>query len=246
MLCHSHAMSSAGIVQSTREGHSIDISLRDVSISTRRGGFVVEGINADIPGGSFGVLIGSAGTGHSALLLAMTGRFKIASGRIEVGSRSLPEDQRWVRRNSAIHLSEADGGFDGGLRVREEVQRAVLLGRPGYRQARGKQLADRLEEILTPWCADIDPRTLLGELTAWQRARLKIALGVVPAARVVAIDGIGNGIPVSQKHQLWAWLAQWARDTGVTVLGTGIEVPGELTANTVIVELDRHVEAQAS
>ena len=40
-------MSSAGIVQSTREGHSIDISLRDVSISTRRGGFVVEGINAD-------------------------------------------------------------------------------------------------------------------------------------------------------------------------------------------------------
>ena len=53
MLCHSHAMSSAGIVQSTREGHSIDISLRDVSISTRRGGFVVEGINADIPGGSF-------------------------------------------------------------------------------------------------------------------------------------------------------------------------------------------------
>jgi ABC-type multidrug transport system ATPase subunit len=239
-------MSSAGIVQSVREDEPIGVSLRDVSISTRRGGFVVEGISGDIPGGSFAVLTGSAGTGHSALLLAMTGRFKIASGRIEVGGHSLPEDQRWVRRHTAIQLSEADGGFDGGLRVREEVQRAVLLGRPGYQQARGKQMAQRLDEILTPWCADIDPQTLLGELTAWQRARLKIALGVVPAARVVAIDGIGNGIPEAQKHQLWQWLAQWAQNAGVTVLGTGIEVPGELPANTVIVELDRHAEQQAS
>ena len=107
-------------------------------------------------------------------------------------------------------------------------------------------MAQRLNEILTPWCADIDPQTLLGELTAWQRARLKIALGVVPAARVVAIDGIGNGIPEAQKHQLWQWLAQWAQNAGVTVLGTGIEVPGELPANTVIVELDRHAEQQAS
>lgn len=123
-------MSSAGIVQSVREDEPIGVSLRDVSISTRRGGFVVEGISGDIPGGSFAVLTGSAGTGHSALLLAMTGRFKIASGRIEVGGHSLPEDQRWVRRHTAIQLSEADGGFDGGLRVREEVQRAVLLGRP--------------------------------------------------------------------------------------------------------------------
>jgi ABC-type multidrug transport system ATPase subunit len=222
------------------------IALRSVSIVTRRRGRIVEDITADIAGGSLCVLVGPAGSGHSALLMAMTGRFRISDGHITIGNKRLPEHERWARRHMSFLMSGAEAGPDDGMRVREELQRAVLLGRPRYQQARGGRLDAVIDEILQPWCSDIDPHSLLRDLSAWQLARLQIALGVVPTADVVAIDGIGVGVPRAQQQQVWQWLGQWAGDAGVTVLASAIEVPGELPPNCTTIELASRGQVRAT
>src|SRR4051812_50064521 len=70
-----------------------NVTLRDVR-KTYAGGFeAIKGINFDVGDGQFCVLVGPSGCGKSTLLRMVAGLETISSGEIDIGGRTLKQNE---------------------------------------------------------------------------------------------------------------------------------------------------------
>lgn len=113
------------------------IRLEDVTVQA--GGFRLEGVSLEIPTGSYGVLMGSTGSGKTSVLEAVAGLRSVTAGRIFLNDRdvtALPPGER------GIGYVPQDGALFRTMTVRQHLAFALKL-----RAEPAAAISARVEEL---------------------------------------------------------------------------------------------------
>ncbi|WP_232382898.1 ATP-binding cassette domain-containing protein [Actinomadura violacea] len=191
------------------------VRTRGLSLRGARG-WVFRDVDLDVPAGGLAAVSGIAGSGRTALLLALGGRMKPTGGTGTVGGLAL-DDLRAVQRIAALGIVPGVTDLDPALTVRENVREALalhegILGRFRGRDARMRAALDRAG-------LKTDPRTLAEDLAPEEAQLLGAALALVGDPRLLLLDDIDEGLPADRQRALWRRLCAIA-DSGVTVIAT--------------------------
>ena len=195
----------------TNPGHGIGDALSSPpqesgSLSAQRltfardGRLVIDGVDIDLPVGSFGAVIGPNGAGKSTLLHLLVGTLPVASGAVLFDGDDLLALRRRERAR-IVALSEQHGDGDTGLRVTD----VVLLGRTphiGRWSTEGPDdrriVADALAAVGMAEFADRPFDTLSGG----ERQRVHLARALAQQPRLLLLDEPTNHLDVRAQLSL--------------------------------------------
>ncbi|GAA2791076.1 ATP-binding cassette domain-containing protein [Saccharopolyspora taberi] len=189
-------------------------------------GIVFEGIDLRVRPGELGVLTGPGGSGRTAMLLALSGRLRLASGHLEVSGHVLPSQARAVRQ--LVLPARLRPGFelDEQHTVRGVItERRLISGisRPA------------VDELLARVGVDPYPSDLIWELHPAERLLLSIALAAAAAPAAIVVDDVEAGLTAAGRTRVWTALRLLVQ-TGMTVIASSTEAP---SGDAVVIRLPR-------
>jgi ABC-type multidrug transport system ATPase subunit len=201
-------------------------------------GWAVRGISVDAGPGSLVAVEGPSGSGRTCLLLALTGRMKVAEGTAEVGGARLPKQLSAVRRFSALAHVPGVTDLDPALTVGEHLRERALLQRRfggslrGLLRPRSERAAEsrrRVDEALDAAGLDVEalpkgPRTAVRDLERLEALRLSVALALIARPRLLGVDDADLKLAGSERAQVWDLLRSLA-EAGTTVVAVCSEAP---------------------
>ena len=210
-------------------------------------GPVFDGVSFSADAGALIAVVGASGSGRTCLLLALTGRMKANRGHAEVGGHPLPKRLAGVRGISALGPVPGVNDLDPALTVTEQLRERVLLQRRfgssvrallRPRRERAAASRARLEAALEAAGLDLDTlprggRTSVRDLGRLEALRLSVALAMLGAPRLLAVDDLDLKLSEAERAEAWAMLRSLA-DAGTTVLAVCSEPPTE-TGETPLV-----------
>ncbi|MCF2532595.1 ATP-binding cassette domain-containing protein [Yinghuangia soli] len=180
-------------------------------------GTVVADVDLDARPGSLSVLAGPAGSGRTALMLALGARFKIARGRIRIDGTELPRGAKAARRRIAVARATPAIDLEERLTVGELITERRAIGGP---RVTGESLADAFD-LVDLAC---DRRTLAGELSRVEQLLLLLALAAAEQPAGVLVDDVDAGIAGSDLERAWYAVRALAH-SGPTVVATSTATP---------------------
>ncbi|MFJ3333514.1 ATP-binding cassette domain-containing protein [Streptomyces sp. NPDC086766] len=218
---------------------------RDLGLRGPRG-WAFRGIGLDAGPGSLIAVEGPSGSGRTCLLLALTGRMKPTDGVAVVGGFALPRQMTALRRASALANVAGVTDLDPALTVGEHLRERALLQRRfrdslrGLLRPRVERRAEAkllIDDALA--AAGLDPatlpkgsRTAVRDLERLEALRLSLALALMSAPRLLAVDDADFKLSNGERAEVWALLASLA-ESGTTVLAACSEAPdGAVTVST--------------
>ena len=164
------------------------------------------GVDLDVAEGEVVLLSGGNGAGKTTLLRLLAGLVPLHSGEAEVLGHDLSRDRRGQRRE--LSLVGHDTGCYDDLTVRENLRFAARAA-----GADARAVDEVLENLGLVPLADI----VHGRLSAGQRRRLALAVGLVRAPRLLLLDEPHAGLDSDGRAVLDELLAKAATD-GLSVL----------------------------
>ncbi|OUC93602.1 ABC transporter ATP-binding protein [Streptomyces swartbergensis] len=201
-------------------------------------GWAFRGISVDAEPGSLVAVEGPSGSGRTCLLLALTGRMKIAEGTATVGGARLPKQLSAVRRVSALAHVPGVTDLDPALTVGEHLRERALLQRRfgdslrGLLRPRGERAAEagrRVGAALAAAGLDLEalpkgPRTAVRDLERLEALRLSVALALVARPLLLGVDDTDLKLSDGERDEVWSLLRSLA-DAGTTVVAVCSEAP---------------------
>ncbi|MCJ7671599.1 MAG: heme ABC exporter ATP-binding protein CcmA [Acidimicrobiia bacterium] len=164
-------------------------------------------VDLDVAEGEVVLLSGGNGAGKTTLLRLLAGLVPLHSGEAEVLGHDLTRDRRSHRRELSL-IGHETGCYDD-LTVRENLRFATRAA--GARMDAADGALDRLG--LEP-LADITH----GRLSAGQRRRLALAVGIAREPRLLLLDEPHAGLDADGREVLDALLGQAASEGRTVVL----------------------------
>jgi ABC-2 type transport system ATP-binding protein len=170
----------------------------------------LDGIDLEVPRGSFFGLLGPNGAGKSTLINILAGLAVKSEGSVEIWGNDLDKAPR--RARAAIGIVPQEVNFDPFFSPREllEFQAGLYGVPPAARQTDALIAAVHLQGQ-----AQAEPRTLSGGM----KRRLMVAKAIVHAPPVLVLDEPTAGVDVELRQQLWAFI-RGLNSRGVTILLT--------------------------
>ncbi|GAP52228.1 ATP-binding cassette domain-containing protein [Streptomyces azureus] len=201
-------------------------------------GWAFRGISVDAEPGSLVAVEGPSGSGRTCLLLALTGRMKIAEGTATVGEARLPKQLSAVRRVSALAHVPGVTDLDPALTAGEHLRERALLQRRfgdslrGLLRPRGERAAEagrRVGAALTAAGLDLETlpkgsRTAVRDLERLEALRLSVALALVGRPLLLGVDDTDLKLSDGERDEVWSLLRSLA-DAGTTVVAVCSEAP---------------------
>ncbi|MDI2127290.1 ATP-binding cassette domain-containing protein [Yinghuangia seranimata] len=181
-------------------------------------GTVVADVDLDARPGSFTVLSGPAGSGRTALLLALGARFRTARGTITVDGTPLPRGAKAARRRISVARAAPAIELEERLTVAELVGERRAIGGPHVTDTSVADAFD-LVDLACP------PHTLAGRLPHVEKLLLALALATAEESGGVLVDDVDSGIAGTDLDRAWHAVRAVAR-TGRTVIATATAPPG--------------------
>ncbi|MFI2028570.1 ATP-binding cassette domain-containing protein [Streptomyces buecherae] len=210
-------------------------AFRDISVTAEPGALIA--------------ITGPSGSGRTCLLLALTGRMRVAAGHAEVGGHRLPRQMTAVRRSTGLGPVPGVTDLEPALTVAEHLrERALLTRRFGGslrglfrpRSARAAESRARIEDALHRAGLDVDAlpkgaRTAVRDLERLEALRLSVALALIGAPRLLAVDDTDLKLSPADRARAWSMLRGIA-EGGTTVLAVCSEPP----ADAVVLSTSSH------
>ncbi|MEV7525982.1 ATP-binding cassette domain-containing protein [Streptomyces sp. NPDC091371] len=205
-------------------------------------GWAFRGIGVDAAPGSLIAVEGPSGSGRTCLLLALTGRMKATEGHAETGGHRLPKRMTAVRRIAALGPVNGVNELDQALTVAEQLREGALLQRRYEgsvrallrpREERSAATAARIDAALAAAGLDLatlpkGARTSVRDLERLESVRLSVAIALLGAPRLLALDDLDLKLSDAEREQAWALLRGIAA-AGTTVLAVCSEAPADAT-----------------
>ena len=145
------------------------------NLRVRSGEFAMAGINLEVPGGNYGVLMGRTGCGKTTLLEAICGLKKVEEGSIVIGERAITLERPGER---GIGYLPQDVALFRHMTVREHLEFGPRVARWDS-SVTAKQVKSLARELGIDGLLDRRPRGLSGG--EQQRVALGRALSVRPS-----------------------------------------------------------------
>lgn len=184
--------------------------IRIEQLRLRVGSFELNGIDLELPEGSYGILMGRTGCGKTTLLEAVCGLIPPRSGTVRIAGRDITRVKPAER---GIGYVPQDGALFQTMTVRDNIAFSLAIrGRPAG------ETSERVEEIASLLgvgpLLDRRPAGLSGGET--QRVALGRALAFRP--RVLCLDEPLSALDRETRAQMCELLTDIRKRTGVTVL----------------------------
>lgn len=194
------------------------INLPDCAISVRnlvktyqgKSQNALDGIDLDIPRGSFFALLGPNGAGKSTFINILAGLVNKTSGQVSVWNFDLDREVRQTRLAMGIVPQELV--MDPFFSPRETLELQAGFYGVGKNQRRTEQL---LENVGLADKADAYARSLSGGM----KRRLLVAKALVHNPPIVILDEPTAGVDIELRKQLWDYISKLNR-AGTTILLT--------------------------
>jgi iron complex transport system ATP-binding protein len=191
------------------------IGLHDVRLTIAQRP-LVEGIDAQLPSGSFTAVLGPNGVGKTTLLRSIAGLHPLSGGRIDVDGATMHGlGQR--ERAQRVAFVTGDSVLLEALCVRD----VVAIGRyPHHRWWEWRANDDDEDAIAAALRAvqlDEMQRRLVATLSSGELQRVWIAMGLAQATPVLLLDEPTSHLDVRVAHRILALLRDLAR-SGKTIV----------------------------
>ncbi|MFJ2727237.1 ATP-binding cassette domain-containing protein [Streptomyces collinus] len=194
-------------------------------------GWAFRGITLAAEPGSLIAIEGPSGSGRTSLLLSLTGRMKPTEGVATVGEFKLPRHMAAVRRIGAVANVAGVTDLEPALTVGEHLRERALVQRrfgDSLRELRRPRAQRRHEARLRVdaalAAAGLDPETLpkgsrtaVRDLERPQELRLSLALALLGAPRLIAVDDVEMKLSDGERAEIWELLRSLTR-AGTTVV----------------------------
>ncbi|QBS39361.1 ABC transporter ATP-binding protein [Nocardia sp. CS682] len=181
-------------------------------------GCAFENVDLEVAAGRLAVLVGSAGSGRTSLLWALSGRMRLVTGRLVVGGHRYDEDPGAIQ--DAVAIARLDPGcvLDPWLRVEEVIAERALIGGPQFTES---ALA---ATFATMGAAAPAGQRLVGELAPGEELVLAVALAAAQQPGAVVVDDVGAGCTSSEARWVWECLRELTFH-GCTVIAAATAPP---------------------
>ena len=174
------------------------------------GTLALDGLDLDVPAGSFFGLLGPNGAGKTTLISAVCNLIRVTAGEVEVFG--LPGSELEARR--LIGVAEQEPNLDRFLTVRE-----TLLYHGGYYGMPREDASARAEQMIDVF--DLRPKrdVRAPKLSGGMRRRLLLARALLHEPRLVILDEPTAGVDLELRHELWRYIRR-LHAQGTTILLT--------------------------
>ena len=177
---------------------------------------VLQGIDLEIPGGSFVALMGPSGSGKTTLLNLVAGIDRPTGDTLEVCGyelNDLDDDQLAAWRNAHVGFIFQNYNLVPVLTAFENVELPLLLT-PMSRRARREKVEEALAHVgLTEW-RDHYPRQLSGG----QEQRVAVARAIVGDPELLVADEPTGALDHKNAEEIMALMEGLNRDLGKTIV----------------------------
>lgn len=168
------------------------------------------GVDFTITPGEVTALCGENGTGKSEILLTIAGRMASTSGTLVVDGFNLPKQRAKVRRIAGLGFFDGLNDVQPALSVQTITAAELeLCGRKSNRKV--------TLEYLRTWGFEEFAKQKAENLSAEERVRFGIILGMVDAPRILVIDDIESELTQHQGRKLMQYLKTLTNE-GLTVV----------------------------
>ena len=199
------------------------VTASGLGLTTRRGSVYTD-ITFSAEKNRVTALLGSTGSGKTALLLTLAGRMRATHGTATVSGLDLDRDTARIRRVVGLGLVSGVNDLDDALTAGQHAREALLF--------RGAK-RDTPRSVLARVGLAEKEHTPVRDLDIEEHERLGIALGLVGGPAVLAVDDIDHDLDVAQQERVMALLRSLATD-GVTVLAACINERTAELADAVV------------
>lgn len=196
----------------------------------------LDGIDLDVPRGSFFALLGPNGAGKSTCINILAGLVIKTAGTARIWDIDIDTHARQAR--AAIGVVPQELNLDAFFTPRELVEfQAGLYGVPRKERA----TMEVLDAMGLADKADAWSRTLSGGM----RRRLLVAKAMIHRPPVLVLDEPTAGVDVELRQQLWHYIGRLNRDGTTIVLTTHyLEEAEELCDRIAIISAGRVVACE--
>ena len=184
------------------------------------------------------VVLGAAGSGRSALLLALCGRMRGTTGSVRLG-RSLRTRPADLRRETSVARLGTLVGLEDQLSVAESTTERALVD--GVQRADAESALVAAEEAFG---VSFGRDRLVQDLGAYEQTLLAVALATARPAELVVLDDADRALDVADQQRLYAALGRFCA-TGPCVLAASAEAAA-VPAGTLVVPLPTPAAATAA
>jgi len=178
------------------------ITVRDLTFRWPGDGrLALSDLTLDIERGARCLLVGANGAGKSTLLEVLAGRHMVSEGAVHVLGRDAFADTSLVRQ---VTYLGGEFPFDVDIRVCD-----VIAGRRDADPARMQALVSLL---------GVDPEWHMHRVSAGQRRRVQLLLGLVQRSDVLLLDEVTTDLDVLARTDLLAFLREETESRGATIV----------------------------
>ncbi|ULN54760.2 ATP-binding cassette domain-containing protein [Mycolicibacillus parakoreensis] len=177
-------------------------------------------VSLDIAAGQLGVIVAPAGSGRTALLLALAARMRLVTGTIAVGGHRLPGGERRVQRAVSVAQAAPAVDLDDDLRVGELIAERAMI-------SRSRPTPPAIAEVFDVLGLRLPRRSTIGQLPRGERTMLATGLAAAERPCAVVVDDADSGCGPAERRRVWSGLHALTR-LGCTVVASSTHIPDML------------------
>jgi len=189
------------------------IQVKDLVVTYPDGTKAVDGLTFDVKEGEFFGFLGPNGAGKSTTIKTLTTLLRKTSGHVSVAGFDLDQSPSKIR--GAIGVLSQETILDVDLTGRENLR---LQGR--LQQMRGRDLDERVEELLKMVQLDDFAGKPAGRYSGGMRKRLDLASALVHKPRLLFLDEPTTGLDPQSRATIWDYLEKLNKQEGLTTFLT--------------------------
>lgn len=196
----------------------------------------LNGLNLEIPEGSFFGLLGPNGAGKTTTINILTGLVKKSGGDTKVFGHDTVTDYRNARK--LIGLAPQELSFDFFFSIRD-----MLALQGGYYGMSFKAGRERADELLEQFGLKEKSNNNARQLSGGMKRRLQIAKALIHDPPMIILDEPTAGVDIELRHMLWDFLTK-QNQNGKTILLTThyIEEAENLCDTVAIIDQGKIIE----
>ncbi len=189
------------------------INVQDLYLTYADGTKAVQGISFSVNDGEFFGFLGPNGAGKSTTIKILTTLLHKTGGNVTVGGFDVEKGATEIRK--IMGVQSQDTAVDPELTGRENM---MLEGH--LQQMHGKELADRVEELLTVVGLKEAADKRAGRYSGGMKKRLDLATVLVHKPKIMFLDEPTTGLDPQTRATVWDYLEKLNKTEGITIFLT--------------------------
>jgi ABC-2 type transport system ATP-binding protein len=186
------------------------LEIRGLSKRYDDGTLALEGLDLEVPAGTFFGLLGPNGAGKTTLIGAVSNLIRITAGEVRIFGRRASS----LEARRMLGVAEQDPNLDRFLSVRE-----ALVYHGGYFGLTKRESEERADEMIDVFDLRAKEDVRAPKLSGGQRRRLQLARALLHEPRLVILDEPTAGVDVELRRELWRYIRR-LHEAGTTILLT--------------------------